>query len=92
MDENKLQKLKEINYKILNVCGLCKHSFINLEWGVCKLLHYKHRKHTKQDIELSIYFYGSCDFFEFDEERQAVIRKWEQFINSKTVIEKKDKK
>lgn len=69
MDENKRQKLIDLKYKIKRVCGNCEHSqFVrNRDWGTCQRHHYKHKKHTESERQLSIHRYGGCSGHAFKE-------------------------
>ncbi len=62
MDINKLEKLRDINYKIQSACLDCKFSIFkpNTKWGICLLHTYKHAKHTEEKRQLSIYKTGNC--------------------------------
>lgn len=64
MDLNKLAKLGAVGYKILPVCGRCKHAEFNgKDWSTCSLHQYQHQKHTLARRNLSIHFAGSCQDF-----------------------------
>ena len=82
MDENKLEVLKEINYEIHSICGLCKFGvFLKDNWGTCTDTEYVHLKHTEESRELSIHKFGSCGSkFEFDETKKDVFHKYEEFL------------
>lgn len=62
MDQNKLAKLDEIDYRIPALCALCAHGrFVGTDdWGVCTKFTYVHQKHTGEPRELSITRFGSC--------------------------------
>jgi len=61
MDENKTIKLKQIDYKINESCGLCSHGlFFGKSWGECSKNAYEHRKHSKATRLLSIHQSGYC--------------------------------
>ena len=81
MDENKLEKLKEVKYIIHNTCTLCQHSsFFSgfTDWGVCKLHKYNHKKHTESEREMSINRSGSCKDFLIKEDNDLA-----HFVNFK---------
>ena len=69
MDDNKLNKLREIGYTIRKSCGECEHGGFNGNnyWGTCQLHRYSHKKHDGgvkgADRELSIYCHGVCEDF-----------------------------
>ncbi|MFA5154795.1 MAG: hypothetical protein WC554_19775 [Clostridia bacterium] len=65
MDENKLKLLKEVDYKVVECCGICIYSKFEAErdFGVCLKHSYLHKKHTEQIRNLSIYRYGKCNHF-----------------------------
>lgn len=62
MDENKAQKLRDLNYRILRTCSNCK--FGNFkgreEWSTCRKHYYRHKKHTESVRDLSIHKSGYC--------------------------------
>jgi hypothetical protein len=62
MDQNKLAKLKSIDYAIEKCCGLCLHGNFRekTHWGTCDVHKYEHLKHSESNRELSIYYFGSC--------------------------------
>lgn len=63
MDDNKRQKLAEINYTILRTCALCLYAkFPNDDWGTCQNNTYLHAKHNGVQ-QLSINKNGSCPGF-----------------------------
>ena len=63
-DEKKKKKLREINYTIPNVCGLCLFGeFGGTVWGKCKVHTYNHKKHTGDYHFISIHSFGSCESF-----------------------------
>ena len=81
MDENKLIKLKDIDYTIKKVCALCGHSLFtphNL-FGICTAYNYSHQKHTGPDHQLSIYKFGHCNNFKrnYDVDLGA----WDEFVD-----------
>lgn len=67
MDENKVDKYKELGYKITKVCGACIHGRFTPHtiWGTCSKYAYEHLKHTDADRQLSIHKYGACPSAEF---------------------------
>ena len=62
MDENKLEVLRAIKYKIRAACGSCQYGKFRggSDFGVCLLRAYDHRKHAGAPRQLSIYRYGGC--------------------------------
>lgn len=66
MDQNKLNKLKEIGYKIPPSCGTCVHfkQFDDMHFGECDVNEYTHLKHSGGKRKLSVVQYGSCDKYE----------------------------
>ena len=70
MDDNKLEKLREIDYTIHKCCGLCDHGEFKGTnwWGTCKLHDYDHKKHEGggkgSNRELSITIFGYCDEYQ----------------------------
>lgn len=69
MDENKRNKLTQINYKIKPCCGMCVHSSIpsSGHWGTCNIHQYDHLKHSggnkSSQRDLSIHAFGYCSDF-----------------------------
>jgi hypothetical protein len=66
MDENKLAKLREVEYKIPRTCRWCRHFQIRKEWmanltdwTVCRKHAYFHLKH-QDERQMSISAYGTC--------------------------------
>jgi len=69
MDENKLKKLREIEYRVPGCCGLCVSFRGNWStgWGTCTQHRYQHKKHAGDKRQMSVCIYGRCDeFFEGD--------------------------
>lgn len=84
MDKNKLAKLKEINYTLLDVCALCEFSdFCNYDWGTCSIHKYFHVKH-KEEREMSIHKSGNCGSFKRKE--NMLVGHFEGFIKKKEKI------
>jgi hypothetical protein len=66
MDTNKLNKLKEVGYRLQDCCATCVHSLFDIgiqysDFGTCKIHEYEHQKHSDQKRKLSINKYGKCD-------------------------------
>jgi hypothetical protein len=65
MDENKLQKLKDVDYTVKRVCGNCrffsgeKHESKN--FSTCIQHTYEHQKHTESKRYLSVHVTGYCE-------------------------------
>lgn len=81
MDENKRAVLKEIDYQIHGVCGLCQHGAfeVDQDWGTCQVHTYDHLKHSLAQRPLSINTYGSCPSFEWDIATALVLGKFSEF-------------
>lgn len=85
MDNNKLEKLRKINFTIKKCCGLCKHAHFNFlqvgnVWGDCKIHTYDHLKHSGVK-QLSINQFGYCEDFEWNEFLvDNGLNKWQEFI------------
>ena len=61
-DESKFQKLREIGYRIPNLCATCKFArFSGKFWGLCLKNKYLHEKHTGPERPVSIVKLGTCD-------------------------------
>ena len=77
MDADKLRKLKEIDYRMLLVCALCRHScFHHNDWGTCSKHSYRHQKHTDSKRDLSVSKFGTCPDFEVDSVKMATLEGW----------------
>lgn len=62
-DENKFEKLRDMDYRIPITCGLCTYGPWPAEvWGVCKLHKYKHLKHDngEEGRGVSVHASGTC--------------------------------
>lgn len=66
MDQNKLDKLKEIGYEIKPTCGTCIHfkQFSDADFGDCQKHEYVHLKHSGGRRKLSVVRDGSCNEYE----------------------------
>lgn len=69
MDQNKLQKLKDIGYKIPKTCGTCKYFQMHVDehFGECDKHSYVHLKHSGGKRKLSVVMHGSCNEHEVDD-------------------------
>ncbi|MHA2426951.1 MAG: hypothetical protein ACXADB_02855 [Candidatus Hermodarchaeia archaeon] len=65
MDDNKVEKLRKVGYKLQASCQLCANGMFSSKssWGECKKFDYKHQKHSKSKRQLSIHASGVCDSF-----------------------------
>lgn len=61
-DPNKLEALKNADYKIVPTCGTCVHmqSQRNSKWGTCEEITYSHGKHTGEPRNASVHASGCC--------------------------------
>ena len=68
MDDNKLNKLREIGYTVKRCCGTCIHQNfqISSNWGTCAVHTYEHKKHSDSKRQLSVYLYGCCPKHEIE--------------------------
>ena len=83
MDQNKLNELRTIGFRIPKTCGLCKHGvFVGAsDWGTCAVRTYEHLKHSGPPRQLSVYRGGSCpDKFDVDPARVAQLGAWAEFV------------
>lgn len=85
MDDNKVEKLHSIGYKIRPCCGTCYWSQLGVDnWGTCGLHTYEHKKHVggekSAERELSICSYGLCDEYEADEQTMWTVVHYKEFI------------
>lgn len=63
MDENKLKKLRSIDYVIQPTCETCVHGDFKGKaqvFGTCKIHTYDHLKHSDSTRQLSIHAHGHC--------------------------------
>ena len=84
MDDNKLDKLREIGYSIRKCCGRCLHADLSLNgWGTCLKHVYEHKKHEggnkSSNRQLSIFEHGCCDGFEMCEIGELVTDHYKEF-------------
>lgn len=81
MYENKRLVLKEIDYQIHGVCGLCEHGDFppGSDWGTCRIHDYDHLKHSDSQRSLSISVYGSCPKFSWAPEAAQALGKFAEF-------------
>lgn len=82
MDENKRQKLFEIDYTINPACGMCVHSKIDggEDFGVCNKHEYKHLKHIGSPRKLSILRYGSCPDYTQAADYERYMHGFKEFV------------
>jgi len=82
VDENKLQVLRNLPYKVLPCCGMCENAWWpnpKTDWGTCDAHQYEHQKHTGGRRQLSIYRYGTCPKFKaFDEDELGAFKEFVQ--------------
>lgn len=83
MDENKKQKLRDIEYSIFSCCGSCKQGefLIGMPWGTCKKFTYDHLKHTGEERNLSIHRSGVCLHFEESEVEKELLGAFAEFCD-----------
>lgn len=65
MDENKLQVLNAMGFRLPDCCAFCKHAqFISdEEFGTCAIHTYFHQKHSDSRRNVSIHRAGVCKDF-----------------------------
>ena len=84
MDENKLKKLRQIEYSIRKCCGLCGHStFMGsdlTDWGMCVKLTYNHQKHSEGLRKLSVNRYGYCEQYKQSRYIEERMDKFTEFL------------
>lgn len=81
MDENKLEKLRQLNYTIYRCCGICKHAeFAESDWSICLVHEYNHLKHSENVRHLSVNRYGHCNDFNIGPVAVMSLNKWSEFI------------
>ena len=85
MDNNKLNKLRDIGYTIRKCCKTCVHSNIvdDYGWGTCYLHKYEHKKHIgggKGSLrDLSITAQGYCDYHELKSIYEQITSHYKEF-------------
>ena len=81
MDDNKLNKLRDIRYTMRQCCGTCKHRHFEFraEWGTCNLFTYEHKKHTGEPRNLSIHMYGTCYEYEMENLHEEITKHCKEF-------------
>ena len=81
MDENKLNKLRDIGYTLRKCCGTCKHRYFEFraEWGTCNIHEYKHKKHTDDVRGLSIHLYGFCADYRMENLHEEITKHYKEF-------------
>jgi hypothetical protein len=83
MDQNKVTKLRDVEYKIRPQCGLCRHGefkTIKDEFGSCLLHSYEHLKHTGAPRRLSVYRGGSCESYTPEAAKIAQLGAYLEFL------------
>jgi len=96
MDENKRDKLVALPYRILPVCGLCRHARWNIEDGgegglassirtkisqwSTCALHKYEHKKHGDERELSIHLFGSCYRFAMQRGARARLGAFAEFV------------
>ena len=82
MDQNKLQKLKEIDYKIYECCGMCSSFRPGQKefFGTCTTHMYDHLKHDVKERELSVTVYGHCKSFRIRSICEIILGFYIQFV------------
>lgn len=83
MDSNKLNKLKDIKYRIQDCCGTCVYANLSPDgWGTCMKHIYKHQKHSGEERQVSIHQYGVCvDFKLVDDSAYESLKKLESYLD-----------
>ena len=86
MDANKLDKLRELGYKVKNTCGLCQHSNLarGSDWGTCELISYAHMKHSNSRRQLSIHRSGNCPNFKMDKNKYIILQPYQEFTDGQS--------
>ena len=80
MDQNKLKKLQEVEFRILPTCGRCKYGrFSNSGnfFGECAKFTFEHIKHNRNPRKLSVHSAGSCK--DFADHPLEDLGKWNEF-------------
>lgn len=82
MDGSKLKVLRELPYRVLPTCGLCRHSSFGRmgQWGTCGVHTYEHGKHTGNARQLSINVHGTCPSFQASEESVCLLEGFSEFF------------
>lgn len=84
MDVNKLKRLRAIAYRILPVCGICKHGCFqpHSQWGTCSQHQYEHLKHSESGRQLSIHRAGSRSDFHMEEREGQILHAFSEFLST----------
>lgn len=73
-DNAKMKALADADFKVKSTCIRCKHfrqGNTNTQWGTCKIIKYKHEKHSGGEREASVPTDGWCPGFEIAANRLA---------------------
>ena len=67
-DPNKLQALRDANFRVLPTCAYCRfwHGQHSTGWGSCPQIPYQHGKHTGDERMASTPDNGWCPKYEAD--------------------------
>ena len=84
MDNNKLNVLNQIGYKVKKTCAFCTHGvFVNGSmFGTCSKHEYEHLKH-KSVRKLSIHKCGVCGNFKGNEAELDKLEGFKQLVETK---------
>jgi hypothetical protein len=86
MDDNKLEKLRELGYTVRRCCANCIHLLDNPPsnwWSTCMVHQYEHGKHTDNPRQLSVPYCGCCSKHEFHPQWGKTIHSFSEFIETK---------
>lgn len=86
MDANKLQKLREVGYIVIDCCAMCEYGQFPggsvQRWGTCAVHQYEHLKHTDNPRQMSVCSFGFCPQFKVSETQRALMGSWATFMSS----------
>lgn len=86
MDANKLQKLREVGYVVIDCCAVCESGQFQggpaQRWGTCAVHQYEHLKHSENPRQMSVCAFGFCPQFKLSETQKALMGSWTQFMGT----------
>ena len=67
-DENKLEMMRELRYRVARCCSTCTHATLHVSspWGVCAAARYWHQKHLSAR-KMPVHAWLCCDNYEFNQ-------------------------
>lgn len=85
MDANKLAKLREVGYIVIDCCAVCEHGQFpggpSQRWGTCAIHQYEHLKHTENPRQMSVCSFGFCPQFKVSAVQRALMGTWAELMD-----------